>query len=46
VQASTVGEILAFKPAAGAIADPTELLGRYFEATERIWEYVDGWKRR
>ncbi len=46
VSAATVREILSFKPAAGAIADPTELLGRYLTATERIWEYVDGWKRR
>jgi hypothetical protein len=46
VQGATVRDILAFKPAAGAIADPTELLGRYFAATERIWEYVDGWKGR
>jgi hypothetical protein len=46
VSGPTVRDILTFKPAAGAIADPTELLGRYVTATERIWEYVDGWKRR
>jgi hypothetical protein len=46
VPGATVRDILGFKPAAGAIADPTELLGRYVSATERIWEYVDGWKQR
>ena len=46
VPGATVRDILGFKPAAGAIAEPTELLGRYVSATERIWEYVDGWKRR
>lgn len=27
------------------IADPTALLGRYIAASERIWEFVDGWTR-
>ncbi len=27
------------------IADPTALLARYVSAVERIWEFVDGWKR-
>ena len=46
VPGATVRDVLGFKPAAGAIADPTELLGRYVTATERIWEYVDGWHHR
>lgn len=39
-------EVLA---AAGAgpstIADPSALLARYIAAVERVWEFVDGWKR-
>ncbi|MEX1129216.1 MAG: hypothetical protein WD227_10200 [Vicinamibacterales bacterium] len=27
------------------IADPTALLARYIGAVERVWEFVDGWKR-
>jgi hypothetical protein len=27
------------------IADPTALLGRYLRAVERVWEFVDAWKR-
>ena len=26
------------------IADPTALLARYIDASERIWRYVDGWR--
>jgi hypothetical protein len=46
ITGGTVRDILTFNPAAGTIADPTELFGRYVTATERIWEYVDGWKGR
>jgi len=46
VPGSVVREILSFKAAAGSIADPSGLLSRYVNATERIWEYVDGWHRR
>ncbi|HJR59594.1 MAG TPA: hypothetical protein VJ813_09355 [Vicinamibacterales bacterium] len=28
------------------IADPTALLGRYIGSVERVWEYVDAWKRK
>lgn len=28
------------------IADPTALMARYVSAVERIWEFVDAWKRR
>lgn len=27
------------------IAEPTALLARYIAAVERVWEFVDGWKR-
>jgi hypothetical protein len=46
VPESVVLEVLGFKPTAGTIADPSGLLSRYVAATERIWEYVDGWNRR
>ncbi len=46
VPARCIRDILSFKAAAGTIADPSGLLGRYVTATERIWEYVDGWNRR
>lgn len=46
VPATLTREVLA---AAGTrpstIADPTALLARYVEAVERIWEFVDAWKR-
>jgi hypothetical protein len=45
VSRTTVQEVLAFRPSAGTIADPTALLGRYMAATERICSYVDGWTR-
>lgn len=31
--------------AASTIADPTALLARYIAAVERLWEFVDAWKR-
>jgi len=46
VPGSLIREILSFKAAAGSIADPSGLFSRYINATERIWEYVDGWRRR
>ena len=27
------------------IAEPSALLARYIAAVERVWEFVDGWKR-
>jgi hypothetical protein len=46
VPASLTREVLA----AGAgnrstIADPTALLARYIASVERLWEFVDGWRR-
>jgi hypothetical protein len=46
VPRATVQDVLTFRAAAGSIADPTALLGRYMAATERIWNYVDGWTGR
>ena len=46
VPADLTREVLA---AAGTrpstIADPTALLARYVSAVERLWEFVDAWKR-
>lgn len=46
VRGELIREVLA---AAGTgpstIADPTALLARYIAAVERVWEFVDGWKR-
>jgi hypothetical protein len=44
VPASLVAEILAAPAAASTIVDPTALLARYVDASERIWRYVDGWR--
>jgi hypothetical protein len=46
VPGALVREVLAFKAASGAIAEPSGLLSRYVAATEQIWEYVDGWHSR
>jgi hypothetical protein len=46
VPRALVRDVLSFKPAAGSIADPNELMSRYVAATERIWEFVDGWSGR
>jgi hypothetical protein len=46
VPAATTREVLAAQSAVpSTIADPTALLGRYIDAVERLWEYVDAWKR-
>ena len=46
VPATLIREVLG---AAGGhrstIADPTELLARYIVSVERLWEFVDAWKR-
>jgi hypothetical protein len=41
---ATVTEILAAPIAASTIADPTALLSRYIDASERVWRCVDGWR--
>jgi hypothetical protein len=37
-------EILNASGGVSTIADPTALLSRYVEASERIWRFVDGWR--
>ena len=47
VPANLTREVLAMAAAGGpsTIADPTALLERYVAAVDRIWEFVDEWKR-
>ena len=47
ISAELIREVLATDAADGpsAIADPTALLERYIAAIDRIWEFVDEWKR-
>ena len=47
VPADLTREVLASAAAGGpsTIADPTSLLERYIAAVDRIWEFVDEWKR-
>jgi hypothetical protein len=44
VPASLIVDVLASQSGLGAVADPTALLSRYIEASERIWRFVDGWR--
>jgi hypothetical protein len=44
IPAALVREVLA-AGSRSTIADPTELLARYIAAAERIWEFVDQWRR-
>jgi len=47
IPASVVREVFAAGTGAhGTIAEPTALLARYLEASDRIWEYVDMWRER
>ena len=47
VPADLTREVLASAAAGGpsTIADPTTLLERYISAVDRVWEFVDEWKR-
>lgn len=46
VPAALTREVLAATGSGpSTIADPTALLARYIAAVERVWEFVDGWKR-
>ena len=46
VPAELTREVLASSDSGpSTIADPTALLARYISAVERVWEFVDGWKR-
>ncbi len=42
VPAPLVLEVLATSNGMSTIADPSALLARYIDASERIWRYVDG----
>ena len=44
ISSELVREVLA-SAGASTIADPTALLARYIAAVERLWEFVDTWKR-
>jgi hypothetical protein len=37
-------EVLSAPSGLSTVADPTALLERYIDASERIWRYVDGWR--
>jgi hypothetical protein len=43
ISATLVTEVLASRGGASVIADPSPLLTRYLDASERIWQYVDRW---
>jgi hypothetical protein len=44
VPAALIGEVLSSPSGLSTVADPTALLARYVDASERIWRYVDGWR--
>jgi hypothetical protein len=45
VPAALIREVLASSAGGqSTIADPSHLLGRYIDASRRIWEYVDRWR--
>jgi hypothetical protein len=41
IPAALVSDVLSSPIAAGTVADPTSLLARYIDASERIWAHVD-----
>jgi hypothetical protein len=45
VPAALVREVLSAQSGVSTIADPTALLSRYIAASERVWDYVDSWRR-
>ena len=44
VPAPLILDVLAARNGIGSVADPSGLLARYIDASERIWRYVDGWR--
>jgi hypothetical protein len=47
VSGAVIREVLASSAAGqSTITDPSHLLARYVDATQKIWEYVDGWSGR
>jgi hypothetical protein len=43
IPAPLVAEVLAAPRGTSTVADPTALLARYIDASERVWRFVDGW---
>jgi hypothetical protein len=43
--AAVVRQVLGHERQASAATDPTALLAQYIAATERVWDYVDSWRR-
>lgn len=44
IPAGVVRDVLSSGRTSTAAADPSALLARYIEASERVWRFVDGWK--
>lgn len=44
VRSALIVEVLSTPLNPGTVVDPTALLSRYIEASERIWRHVDGWR--
>jgi hypothetical protein len=44
VPAPLVLDVLSATSGIGTVADPSGLLARYIDASERIWRFVDGWR--
>ena len=44
VPAPLIVEVLSARADMSTMAEPTALLARYIDASERIWRYVDGWR--
>jgi hypothetical protein len=45
IPSQLVVDVLASPATISPIVEPTPLLSRYVDASERIWRYVDGWRR-
>lgn len=45
IPAALVADVLAYSRSASPAVDPTALYARYLAAAERVWNYVDGWRR-
>ena len=43
IPSALVAEVLAATRGSSTIADPSALVARYLDASERVWRFVDGW---
>ena len=43
IPAALVVDVLAAPRGSSTVADPSALLARYLDASERVWRFVDGW---